>query len=58
MIFMAKEGCGCGINMRDLAMGAPHKDLGFRKVVCVKCDKVFYTVIKDKTMCFDCEKIS
>jgi hypothetical protein len=53
---MAREGCGCGINMRDLAMGMPSRDLGFKKVVCAKCGKEFYTDIKDKTMCFDCEK--
>jgi hypothetical protein len=56
VIIMAKEGCSCGINMSDLAMGTPYKDLGFRKVVCAKCGKVFFTDIKGKTMCFDCEK--
>ncbi len=55
-MFIANEGCGCGINMRDLAMGMPSTDQGFRKVVCAKCGKIFYRDIKDKTMCFDCEK--
>ncbi|WP_230740436.1 hypothetical protein [Methanooceanicella nereidis] len=51
-----KEGCSCGINFADLARGTPAKDLGFRKVRCVKCGKEFYTDIKDKMHCFDCEK--
>jgi len=51
-----KEGCSCGLNMSDLARGTPYKDLGFRKVVCAKCSKEFYTDIKDKTHCFECEK--
>lgn len=42
--------------MADLAMGTPYKDLGFRKIICVKCGKEFYSDIKDKRMCFDCEK--
>ena len=53
---MAKEGCGCGINFADLARSMPTKDLGFRKVICTKCGKEFYTDIKDKTECFDCAK--
>jgi hypothetical protein len=53
---MEKEGCACGLNMKDLAMGTPYKDPGFRKIVCAKCGKVFYTDIKDKTCCFDCER--
>jgi hypothetical protein len=51
-----KQECCCGINLADLAMGTPYKDLGFRKVVCTRCGKEFLTDIKDKTMCFDCEK--
>jgi len=50
------EKCACGLNMADLAMSMPHKDLGFRKIVCAKCGKEFYTDIKDKTMCFECER--
>jgi hypothetical protein len=50
------EKCFCGLNMADLARGSPPKDLGFRKVVCAKCGKEFLTDIKDKTMCFECEK--
>lgn len=50
------EKCMCGLNVADLAMSMPHKDLGFRKIICAKCGKEFYTDIKDKTMCFECEK--
>jgi hypothetical protein len=53
---MAKEGCACGINYADLARGLPAKDLGFKKVICARCGKEFYTDIKDKTECFDCAK--
>jgi hypothetical protein len=50
------EKCYCGLNMSDMARGMPKKDLGFRKVVCEKCGLEFYTDIKDKTCCFECEK--
>ena len=52
-----KEGCACGLNLADLARGLPVKDLGFRKVICARCSKEFYTDIKDKMKCFDCEKL-
>ncbi len=51
-----KEGCTCGINWGDLARANPPKDLGFKKLICPGCGKEFYTDIKDKTYCFDCEK--
>ena len=48
--------CLCGLNMKDLVMFDEPRDLGFRKVICAKCGKEIYTDIKDKTMCFECEK--
>jgi len=48
--------CTCGLNWADLVGGAPARDMGFRKVICAKCGKEIYTDIKDKTMCFECEK--
>jgi hypothetical protein len=53
---MSDKECCCSMNMKDLAMGTPYKDLGFRKVICARCGKEFYTDIKDKTCCFECEK--
>lgn len=50
------EKCYCGLNLGDASRGSPHKDLGFRRVVCAKCGREFYTDIKDKTTCFDCER--
>ena len=52
-----EEKCACGLNLADLARGVPTKDLGFRKVICARCGKEFYTDIKDKVKCFDCEKL-
>lgn len=51
-----EEKCACGLNLADMARGTPSRNLGFRKVVCAKCAKVFYTDIQGKTMCFDCER--
>ena len=51
-----KEPCACGLSWADLLNSGPVKDLGFRKVVCEECGKEFYTDIKDKVKCFDCEK--
>ena len=48
--------CLCGLNMKDLEMSEPAMDLGFRKFTCEKCGRELYTDIKDKTMCFECEK--
>ncbi len=50
------EKCYCGLNLGDASRGTPYRDLGFRKVICAKCGKEFYTDIKDKVMCFECEK--
>jgi hypothetical protein len=44
------------LNTADLSRDTPYRDPGFRKVVCAKCGKVFYTGIENKTCCFDCEK--
>jgi hypothetical protein len=51
-----EEKCACGLNLADMSRGSPTRDLGFRKVVCAKCGKVFYTDITGKTCCFECEK--
>jgi hypothetical protein len=51
------EKCYCGLNLGDASRGTPYRDPGFRKVVCARCGKEFYTDIKDKTMCFECEKV-
>jgi hypothetical protein len=51
-----EEKCACGLNLADLARGTPSRDLGFRKIICAKCGKEFYTDIKDKPMCFECER--
>ena len=51
-----EEKCYCGLNLADASRGSPYRDPGFRKVICAKCGKVVYSDIKDKTMCFDCEK--
>ena len=48
--------CLCGLNMKDLEMSEPKRDLGFRKFICAMCGRELYTDIKDKTMCFECEK--
>lgn len=48
--------CYCGLNTADLAMSMEPRDYGFRKVICAGCGHEFYTDIKDKTMCFECEK--
>ena len=50
------EKCYCGLNLGDLARAGTMKDLGFRKVVCERCGKEFYTDIKDKVRCFECER--
>jgi hypothetical protein len=50
------EKCYCGLNLADASMGTPYRDPGFLKVVCAKCGKVIYTDIKDKKMCFECER--
>jgi hypothetical protein len=52
----AKPGSICTLNYADLARGLPNKDLGFRKVVCAGCGREFYTDIRDKTKCFECDK--
>ncbi|WP_230741081.1 hypothetical protein [Methanooceanicella nereidis] len=49
------EKCFCGLDLSDFMRASPNKDLGFRKIVCAKCGKEFYTDIKEKTYCFDCE---
>jgi hypothetical protein len=51
-----EEKCACGLNLADMARGTPCRDPGFRKVICAKCGKEFYTDINDKVMCFDRER--
>ncbi len=50
------EKCYCGLNMSDLARASEPRDYGFRKVICAGCGKEFFTDIKDKTRCFECEE--
>ncbi|HMK47115.1 MAG TPA: hypothetical protein VK436_10860 [Methanocella sp.] len=52
------EKCACGLNWADLIKGKTQEEMGIRKVICAKCGKEIYTDIKDKTMCFECEKNS
>ena len=51
------EKCYCGLNLADASRGTPYKDPGFREVLCALCGKHFLMDIKDKTRCFDCEKL-
>jgi hypothetical protein len=48
--------CYCGLNMSDLARASEPRDQGFRKVIRAVYGKEFYTDIKDKTRCFECEE--
>jgi hypothetical protein len=56
MVTIMAEKCYCGLNLGDASRGTPYRDPGFRKVICGKCGKEIYTDIKDKTLCFECEK--